>query len=83
MEAWRIAGTVLTTVVGGLLVLGTMGQVRDRQDRRRGDVVRAGAYGFALVGLCTALTATVLPADISWALVIAGALIAAVLMVTG
>ncbi|WP_460956420.1 hypothetical protein [Parasphingorhabdus pacifica] len=83
MEAWRIAGTVLTTVVGGLLVLGSMGKVRDRRDRRRGDVARTGVRGLVIVLCCAALTATVFPASVAWAVVLAGALIAAILMVTG
>lgn len=71
------------TVIGLLLVLGTMGQVRDNQDRRRGDIARTGLMGIGIVVVFAILTATVLPATLAWGLILACVLIGGILMVTG
>lgn len=83
METWRIAAIGLTTLIGGVLVVSAMTKVRDLRHRDGGDVVQTGVKGFSLLAVVDVLVATVFPATVSWAVVIAGAFIASVLMVTG
>lgn len=83
MEMWRIIAAVLMTLSGGLLVVGSVGQVRDNLHRRGGDVVRTALTEFAVLATVVALVATVLPATVCWALIVACVLIATILMVTG
>lgn len=83
MEFWRIIATVLMTLSGGLLVVGSVGQVRDNLHRRGGHIARTALSELATLAIMVVLVATVLPAMVCWALIVASVLIATILMVTG
>lgn len=83
MENWRIIATGLMTVFGALMVLGTVGQVRDTRHVDGGNVLRTAVNGVITLAVIDILVATVLPATVCWALIAACVIIAAILMITG
>ena len=61
---------VLIAAGGLLLVLQTMAKVRERRGATGGTVALSGVITFTVLGLLCLLVATVLPAWLSWSVVV-------------
>jgi len=82
METGRIIATALFVAAGITLVLLTAAQVRERT-RSAGRTALAAVAGVAAMILVGALMATVLPLEVTWAIVIvAGVVVTAMVLVS-
>jgi hypothetical protein len=69
VEPWRIVATALLAVAGVLLVLVIMAKVRDNTSSS-GQVLISGVVTFTALVLLGVLMLTVLPALLTWGIVI-------------
>ena len=69
MEPWRIIATALLAVAGVLLVLVIMAKVRDHTSSS-GQVLISGVVTFTALALLGVLMLTVLPALLTWGIVV-------------
>jgi hypothetical protein len=70
VDAWRPIAAALLAAGGLVLVLLVMAKVRERSGATGGHVALAGAITFTALALLCLLIATVLPASLSWAVVV-------------
>jgi hypothetical protein len=70
VEAWRVFAAALIAAGGLVLVLIAMAKVRERRGATGGTVALAGVIAFTILGLLCLLVATVLPAWLSWSVVV-------------
>jgi hypothetical protein len=91
MELWRVIGAAAVGLGGLMLVLVAMAQARDsavrarrtRHEGRTARIARAAAIGLGLLAVILALTLTVLPQFVVWALAAAVWLILLALFIVG
>lgn len=80
MDAWRIFATALFVAAGITLVLLTMAKVRERTGSG-GQTAVAGAIGLAAMLVTGVLMVTVLPAAVTWTIVVvAGVVVTAMVL---
>ena len=78
-----MAATALTVLFGLALVLSARSQKRDSTTEPPGAARRATFSGLLIVAIMVLLTATVLPAEVCWAVLAAAVIITSILMVAG
>lgn len=83
MELWRAFATTLMTLLGIVLIMSTRTKKLDSRTEPPGAARRSTLGGLSFLVAFDLLTATVLPAEMCWAVLTAGVLISSVLMVTG
>lgn len=83
MELWRVIATGLTVLFGFALVLSARVQKLDSTTEPEGAARKTTLSGLVLVAALVLLTATVLPAEACWAIIVAAIFIASILMVAG
>lgn len=79
MEPWRIIATALLAVAGVLLVLVIMAKVRDHTSSS-GQVLISGVVTFTALALLGVLMLTVLPALLTWGIVVVAVAAASVML---
>jgi len=70
VEAWRVIAAALLAAGGLVMVLLTMAKVRERRGATGRTVALAGVITFTLLAVLCLLVATVLPAWLSWSVVL-------------
>ena len=83
VEIWRVFATALTVLFGLALVLSARTQKLDSTTAPEGAARKTTLSGLTLVAVFVALTATVLPEQVCWAIIVAAVFIASILMVAG
>jgi hypothetical protein len=79
VEPWRIVATALLAVAGVLLVLVVMAKVRDHTSSS-GQVLISGVVTFTALVILGVLLLTVLPALLTWGIVIVAVAAASVML---
>jgi len=79
VEPWRIIATALLAVAGVLLVLVIMAKVRDHTSSS-GQVLISGVVTFTALALLGVLMLTVLPALLTWGIVVVAVAAASVML---
>jgi hypothetical protein len=80
VEAWRVFAAVLLAAGGLVLVLLTMAKWRERRGSTGGQVALSGVITFTVLALLCLLVATVLPAWLSWSVVVVVGVTVSVMM---
>ena len=83
VEIWRTIATGLVVLFGLALVLSARVQKLDSTTAPEGAARKTTVAGLVIVAALVALTATVLPEQVCWAVLAAAVFISSILMVAG